>query len=73
MYKPLKNRVHKYFCFFFSMLPQHHVGRYQNLYQPNQLIFFLISKKKNLLLTRNILDEKKFTKMNVLFKIIHAF
>lgn len=61
MYKPLKKSP-QILLFLFSMLPQHHVGRYQNLYQPNQLIFFLISKKKNLLLTRNILDEKKIYK-----------
>lgn len=62
MYKPLRNRVHKYFfkCYHSIML-----GNIKTF--TNQISFLKI-----LLLTRNILDEKNY-KMNALFKIIHTF
>lgn len=74
MYKPLKNRVHKYFCFlFFFNATTASCWAISKPLPTESVDFFFISKKKKNLLTRNILDEKKFTKMNVLFKIIHAF
>lgn len=73
MYKPLKNRVHKYFCFlFFFNATTASCWAISKPLPTESVDFFFYFKKKNLL-TRNILDEKKFTKMNVLFKIIHAF
>lgn len=72
MYKPLKNRVHKYFCFFFFNATTASCWAISKPL-PTESVDFFFNFKKKIFCLPEIFLMKKITKMNVLFKIIHTF